>query len=339
MKVLFIFEYLSSFRVDVLNELSKRYEVTVIHSGYRGGQKSRIFKEELVPMIKVGRFRWQYDIGNLSGYEVVICMFDLAMPTYLRLIFGKRKKTLLYSIGYGSSLLGAWLRRSIYRSFGGAIVYSESNAQQLIWTGVSGEKVFSVDNTISISRPTDADIVRNNILFIGSSKNRKRVNALIHAFHCALDSIPADISLCLVGDGLSENYRQLVDSLNLTERVVFSPGVFDDDKIAKIFSKAIAYVAPGHVGLSVLQAMGHGVPIVTSRNRPHGPEFLSITDKYNSFLYKDDSELKDLLIWLCLNKQAVKLKGDRLKELYQSKYSIEKMADRFSEAIVHIQNG
>ena len=92
MKLLFIFEYLSSFRVDVLNELSKRYEVTVIHSGYRGGQKTGIFKEEIVPMIKVGPFRWQYDIGNLSGYGVVICMFDLAMPTYLRLIFGKREK-------------------------------------------------------------------------------------------------------------------------------------------------------------------------------------------------------------------------------------------------------
>jgi glycosyltransferase involved in cell wall biosynthesis len=337
-KILFIFQYLSSFRVDVLNELAERYDVTVIHSGYRGGHKARIFKEEIVPMVKVGRFWWQYNIGSLSRYDVFICMFDLAVLTYLRLIFGKRKRTLLYSIGYGSSLLGAWLRRSIYRFFGGAIVYSESNAQQLIWTGVSGEKVFSVDNTTSICSPFDTDTVRNNILFIGSSKDRKRVSALIHAFHCALDSIPADISLCLVGNGLSEKHHQLVDSLNLTERVVFRPGVYEDHKIAKIYSKAIAYVAPGHVGLSVLQAMGHGVPIVTSRNRPHGPEFLSITDNYNSFLYKDDTELKDLLIWLCLNKQAVRLKGDRLKELYQSKYSIEKMADRFSEAIEYIQN-
>ncbi|MDB3882584.1 glycosyltransferase family 4 protein [Amylibacter sp.] len=338
MKVLFIFEYLSSFRVDVLNELSKRYEVTVIHSGYRGGQKARLFIEEIVPMRKFGRFRWQYNIRSLSQYDVYVCMFDLGMPTYLRLIFGKRKKVLLYSIGYGSSLLGACLRRSIYHFFGGAIVYSEANAQQLIWTGVSGEKVFSVDNTISISSPIDSNIVRDNILFIGSNKDRKRVNELIHAFHRAVDSIALDISLCLVGDGMSEKYQHLVDSLNLTERVIFSQGVFDDEKIAKIYSKAIAYVAPGHVGLSVLQAMGHGVPIVTSRNRPHGPEFLSITDNYNSFLYKDNNELKNLLIWLCLNKQAVRLKGDKLKELYQSKYSIEKMADRFSEAIEYIRN-
>ena len=109
-------------------------------------------------------------------------------------------------------------------------------------------------------------------------------------------------------------------------------------KLLKYSLRQSLTLRPGHVGLSVLQAMGHGVPIVTSRNRPHGPEFLSVTDKYNSFLYKDDSELKDLLIWLCLNKQAVKLKGGRLKELYQSKYSIEKMADRFSEAIEYIRN-
>lgn len=338
MKLLFIFGYLSSFRVDVLNKLSERYDVTVIHSGYKGGQKNLKFKDKKVPMIKVGRLRLQYGIGPLSQYDVCICMFDLAMPTYLKLLFGKRKKTLLYSIGYGSSLLGAILRRSIYRFFGGAIVYSESNAQQLIWSGVPGEKVFSVDNTISINKLSDKDVIRKDILFIGSCKERKRVNDLIYAFYGALDSIPKDTNLCLVGDGLVEKYSQLVDSLDLTKRVVFMPGVFDDDKISQIFSSAIAYVAPGHVGLSVLQAMGHGVPIVTSRNRPHGPEFLSVTDNYNSFLFKDENELKDLLIWLCLNKTSVGLKGDRLKELYQSKYSIKKMADRFSEAIDYLHD-
>ncbi len=104
------------------------------------------------------------------------------------------------------------------------------------------------------------------VLATGKISPRKNIHGLIRAMSGLADSIPHHLVL-VGGDGwgMEEMYRQLGDSV-IRERIHF-PGYVSDDQLRALYAAASVYVHPSlyeGFGLTVLEAMAAGCPVVTS---------------------------------------------------------------------------
>jgi glycosyltransferase involved in cell wall biosynthesis len=113
------------------------------------------------------------------------------------------------------------------------------------------------------------------VLYVGNFNPHKNIPRLIRAFGLLPGSVRSRHTLVLAGgygDGRPELAR-LVESLGLTDRVVF-PGRVDDADLPALYSEAAVYVTPSlqeGFGSTVLEAMACGAPVVSS-NRAALPE-------------------------------------------------------------------
>ena len=109
------------------------------------------------------------------------------------------------------------------------------------------------------------------ILFVGSVQPRKNLVTLIEAFsHFASGYVGDTVPLKLVIAGgigwEAEEILQAPSKFGVQEKVVFT-GRVSDLELHKLYLGASMYVQPSITegfGLPVLEAMNHGVPVITS---------------------------------------------------------------------------
>jgi glycosyltransferase involved in cell wall biosynthesis len=116
---------------------------------------------------------------------------------------------------------------------------------------------------------------------IGGVDVRKNLSALLRAFHELLPDIPESIQLVIGGAPHSGNptvfppLEPVIRELGMESRVVLTGRIPEEDKIA-LMQGASVYVTPSlyeGFGLSVLEAMGCGVPVIAA-NRTSLPEIV-----------------------------------------------------------------
>jgi glycosyltransferase involved in cell wall biosynthesis len=128
-------------------------------------------------------------------------------------------------------------------------------------------KLSDLDHPLSIESPY--------ILFVSTLFPHKNVAFLIRVFRRVIDSRP-DLKLVIVGrdvDGAISLLTTLADSLGIKDKVNFTGGI-SDNELAHLYTNARVFVFPSLTegfGLSVLEAMAFGVPVVAS-NRTSIPE-------------------------------------------------------------------
>lgn len=101
----------------------------------------------------------------------------------------------------------------------------------------------------------------------------KRLDLAIRAFAAVMDEVP-DLRLVIVGNdaGALDELKRLAASEQLGDRCLFSGFVTGADKAAA-YSEARLFLHPSdheNFGLSVVEAMGHGCPVVTTRGVASG---------------------------------------------------------------------
>lgn len=125
--------------------------------------------------------------------------------------------------------------------------------------GISEKDVRRVKNTYSI--------VDDYVLYLGTLKPSKNIEALVEAFSRTLLQYP-EMNLVIAGKKgwLYEGIFEKVEKLGLKTKIIFTDFVAEDDKPALI-SGAKVFVLPSYwegFGLDVLNAMACGVPVVAS---------------------------------------------------------------------------
>ena len=173
-------------------------------------------------------------------------------------------------------------------------------------------KAFIANNTINFSDFPHISESRDEIkkelnipfekvvLFVGrmdEGKGRKKVDHLIQIFS---DLEREDIGLIIVGSGLSESLKTLLNRRNtryLGE--VYDP---NDSMISKIFKMADICAIPGHVGLGLNQALYWGLPVVTEAGA-QPPEISYLKPGRNGFIVaaNDVGELRERIFYLLDN--------------------------------------
>lgn len=129
------------------------------------------------------------------------------------------------------------------------------------------------ENNHSEFQAEKLDSAKDYILYLGGFDYRKNVATLLRAYKKFSEFFP-DISLVVLGklpdpsNPLAPDLKNLVTQLSLDSKVIF-PGYVKDNDLPAWYKNAKFFVYPTlyeGFGLPVLEAMGYGCPVVTSKN-------------------------------------------------------------------------
>jgi len=278
-----------------------------------------------------------------SQYDTIIIPFDLHEISCLKLLLASRmaKKTILFGHSHGRNKKLRLIRRALIRRASATVVYTPYGKERLTNEGVDPRKLFVANNTVEVNNAEfQPQIEKKSFLFVGRLTARKQILDLINAFADANSSLPNWVTVEIVGDG---EQRPLIESLvnrhRLENRVYFHGKVLCEEKLKKIFSRAIAYVSPGHVGLGVVHSFAYGTPVVTTGHSRHAPEFSYVSDQENGLLYDGKvTTLSKLLIQLTNDRSRSLGLGEKAFKYFTSELKLDKPIESFITAIDYSRN-
>ena len=270
------------------------------------------------------RFYWLNPFC-LLGADVIFSTFNLRRPHTWMWIFVLPRKTWVFW-GQARWSRRNWfvekIRRAALRRCSGYIAYTDNGKQNLVDWGFPEEKISVAFNTLDV-RNSGWTSGGSYILYVGRLQQRKELDLLIKL-------LPGTgLVLRIVGDGdCLDDLKDLVEKIRVSGQVEFYPGTFDEKTVKSHFSRAIAYVSPGHVGLGVVHAFAYAVPVITLRNREHAPEF-EYCNLHNSYICENEVVLAHLLGILDADSGVHLEKKKAALELYESQLSPRRMVACF----------
>ena len=351
-RVLILQNVIPWYRKAVYNGLAEDYDVTVLHSGSPVVEADDNFRELIVDARALGPFVLQQGVGGVlakGSFDVVIAMMDPRWLAHVLPVAGRRKRSvrwIFWGPGYGRGRLANRLRDALARRADALLLYSSTNVGELVRRGTPGERIVVAPNTLYVPDHGDQSAnKKSSLLFMGVLQKRKRIDLLIEAFARVVHDLPPDIKLEIVGTTQSRNFgkfkidldsisalRQKVDATELGERVIFHGAVWANHR--PFFSRAYAYVSPGHAGLSALQSMAYGVAVVThARASEHPVEFENLRHGVNALLYDADTDLPDALLSICNTPGLHEELGANAYRHYSTVRTLDLMLHGFRQAI------
>ncbi|WP_242916767.1 glycosyltransferase family 4 protein [Pontibacter liquoris] len=311
MKVLFVFELgLLHYRIPILEKIAMDESIEKCDIIHTEEHTNNVYKFiELKATVKTyGKFKLLPEVKKLKDdYDVIVFSFNLWRPSWIYTLFSARKaKYILWGQGFGRDN-NYWIARKAKLHFANwadaLIFYTESGCADFQAHGIPREKMFVARNTLHVGNSErSAEALKTDLLYVGRIQERKGVDSLIKAFAMIREEVPEYVKVRIVGNGDVTSLRSLVEEHALQDRVIFEPGVFEEEKQKQVFFNALAYVSPDHVGLGVVHSFAYGVPVITNKNRKHAPEF-EYCDETNSLLYEGGvQELAQKLKLICNNR-------------------------------------
>jgi glycosyltransferase involved in cell wall biosynthesis len=180
----------------------------------------------------------------------------------------------------------------------------------------NNEKIVPIGNCLNDMDYPDASFKKNNhskgqlnILFVGRLNVNKRCDLLVEAISL-LRSSRINFQCSIVGNG--EQYKTInakVEHLGLSNNVKLF-GEIKGEELKLHLLNADILVLPGKVGLSVVQGLAYGLPLISTSKKIHSPEFELVEDKINGFLFDEmnaNSLFETLLYYnnLSVNQKAM----------------------------------
>jgi len=332
MKVYVVHHFFAHYRGAVLRELGHQLagqgELVLLEGGGGGAQKgipkisekSSKFKPYSKFFLRnkwFGSVLWQSglvrQVLNASREDVWIFLGDAHyLSTWIASILARARgmRVLFWTHGTRHEIKG--IKRLALKAF-------YAIPDELLLYGVRGKELLrhagirryarviynSVDYCEQMNQKDNWNVVRrdgNKILFCARLELRKRADLLIRA--CAIMmSQNLRFKLVIIGDGQQKSFLQdLVKELGLTECVDFVGPLYEESQLAPYFLSASVFVIPETAGLSVMHAMGYGVPVITVSDPDHQmPETEAIIDgKTGAFFSRDDANslARTIITWL-----------------------------------------
>lgn len=223
----------------------------------------------------------------------------------------------------------AIVRLSFYRIAHDLLLYGHRARSLLAESGLPLERLHVIYNSldfeaqrtlVSSCEAEGASVTRSEsrddairIMYIGRVIPGKQIEVLLRAVKILRDRrVPAE--LVIVGDGsATQHYEDTATALGVGQCVRFAGGIYEEREIAAVMSSADICVCPGPAGLTVMHAMGYGLPVLTHDDfDEQKPESEAIVpDETGDFYRKGDAvDLADLVIkWankLAIDRAAVK---------------------------------
>ncbi len=198
----------------------------------------------------------------------------------------------------GQGSIGRWLRLFFYKQADGILAYDETGRLRLEKAGVEPSTMTTIWNCLN-----DADyklsggeqqVAQNDrtirVLYIGRLYRDKKMNLLIEAA-----AILKDRNVTFVVDIVGEGpelaaTKEKSHALKLNDVVRFHGAKYDDD-LTQYLNNADIGVIPSWAGLSAIQYMAAGIPVITEENRGmnHPPEVSAIIENETGAFFDFES--------------------------------------------------
>lgn len=288
----------------------------------------------------------EWQVGALSvpfnrGDTVVVCGAPRNLSTLLVLAKARMKGARTIWWGhYWSATTNTHrhrLRMKLSQLADALLFYTDAEVERFHddgWTH-SGP-VGALNNGVDLSdirrlrRPYDPAERDRNLLFIGRLTEKARLGLMLEAL-----SNPAlrDAHLHVVGGGAEEStLRAQSVSHGVADRITWYGGTTDEACIAEIANRCAAFVYPGQVGLSLIHAMGYGLPcIVHDQPLHHMPEIAAFEDGKTgtTFAEGDAAALARAVSRLLEGTYSLKAMSNSCIDTTSRRFNTEHMAERF----------
>ncbi len=193
---------------------------------------------------------------------------------------------------------GQFIRKQFYRSSSGVFVYSMKGKENLLAMGVKPDNIQVVNNSINnsdygylnsnFSNTTSKDKTFS-LLFCGRITKDKKLEILLQALAFMKQKYPFRLQCKIIGDGEYDSLKKLAKDLNILDIVEFVGAKYGEE-LFPYFQSSDIFICPGGIGLSLLQALSFGLPVITTDNiNLHGPEIELLLPGKNGDFFKDGS--------------------------------------------------
>lgn len=228
---------------------------------------------------RFGAFRWQPGLLRQAcsrRYDIVIwdpAYRSVAVWMSSLLIRARGVTLVFWGLGWTRrhSRRKEWAKVRAFRLAHGFLTYGRQSARRAVEAGYPGDRLYVVGNSL-VDSPAATGVARAGLpemtpLVLGTSLRltaRKRVDLLIQAA-AALQSSGMPCRVVVLGEGPElAALQSLAQQLGVDAR--FLGAQYKPDQIADFYSQVHLTVLPGHAGLTVVQSLMHGRPVVTHDN-------------------------------------------------------------------------
>lgn len=288
------------------------------------------------------RLAFQSGWGQLCRKDVLVAEFNPRILSTWFLLLARgltRRRTFLWGHDESRqhSALGGHLRSLMMWSASGVITYTESGAARLR-SQHPRIRVIAAPNALyrqGDMRPVAATPEAIDFACVGRFIAEKRQALVLDAFLQALPNLPLATRLHFIGSGpTAEAVREAATAH--TDRVLFHGHVSDAIGVARVLSRCAFSVSGGYIGLSAVQSIGFGVPVIYPDDEPHAPEFECLTPA-NSIAYRarNIAHLSEILIDAHASRSRFQSHATEISEGCAQSYSVEATAS----ALAHVLDG
>lgn len=361
MKILFLTNLPSPYRIDFFNEIGKKTDLTVVFERETASnrnikwksQKERYFKEVYLSGVKLGvesSFSLQiinylkdkkYDVIVIGGYSSPTSMLAIQYLSIKKIDFYlscdggiiKNDNKLKYTIKqYFISKASYWLSSG------------EGTTNYLQHYGAVKEKIFKYPFTSVSEKDVFHQVIPNNqknvmknkigiknkkvVLSVGNFIYRKGYDILLQA----CKDLAEDVIVIIVGGKPTKEYMEIHNKLQLSN-VIFLDFMSKKD-LLDIYKLSDIFVLPTRSdiwGLVINEAMSAGLPVITTNGCVAGKEL--IKNGENGFIIETE-DYNNLTKKINLLSENDELRNDIASNNIEKmkKYTIESMADAYLNA-------
>ncbi len=287
------------------------------------------------------KFLFQLGIWHLLFKDVVLVLemnpriVSNWIFLFLRRLSGR--KTVLWGHAWPRSGKGSksdWLRNVMRRCASSIIVYTKQQQKELS-DYMPTKTIYAASNALLHKKDIVVQATSKlpkHLIYVGRLSEAKKPLFLVRAFREALNVIPKDAKLIIVGEGDQMiRIQEFIKNHHLEDRIMLKGHINDYKQLKSFYDSSLFSVSPGYVGLSITQSFGFGVPMLISKEEPHSPEIEAAIDGQNTLFYKTDDVIRfrESVKYIYTHKAQWIDKRAEIALYCKENYSVESMASTF----------
>ncbi|MBN2544689.1 MAG: glycosyltransferase family 4 protein [Spirochaetes bacterium] len=371
-KIMIVQKIFAHYRKPVFDELSKFYDLIVVHSIDDSGIKQVKTDYSIeVKKIKLGKDYTRVYLKMLFQMlrfkpDIIIHEFSIGIASLLIvLLISKilKFKVILWSHGYNRKK-GFNPERSIgdrlrlfYIGMSNALLLYGDNDKIIFTKYVDKNRIFVAKNTfdtgnlIGILNEFEKEGRDNlkkknglnfkyNLIFIGRLIESKEPDVLIIIYENIKEKLDNNIGIHFIGDGvLKKKLEDYVMSKNYNKNFFFHGALYDEKRIGELLYCCDLMVLPGECGLSIVHSFSFACPVVTYKseeNGPyHGPEIEYLLDRKTGFLVQKDktAQMSEVILSYLKDDKLQSVMRKNVKDYVLNELSLDKMVEGIRKCI------
>lgn len=313
MRLLIVYPYIPLYRVGIFRALVGVPQLSVViaadavsPNGIATVDPSTLSDHRRLRNHQRGNVLWQSGLLRIliaERYDAAVFLADAAyLSTWLAAIVARLRKMRVYFWTIGWHKPDSGIKRLVriwfYRLSDCLWLYGNVGKQIGLEAGFPPAKMTIIGNSLSTLRSVDFDaepeisdcsMFDDGVLVLGAVLrviHAKRLDLLIEAAS-VLQGRSVRVGVMIVGDGPElAGLVDLAGSLDVDLRCVRA--VYSEANLGNVYMHLDITVVPGAIGLTAVQSLMHGTPVVTHSNPwAQGPEWESVVPGVTGELFTE----------------------------------------------------